>query len=137
MIGKDGLHKPADGQITSPYGRRTHPITGEKGKMHNGIDISGVNREIRAMMAGRVTTAKFHNSYGNYVVIDHGPYNNQKNVKTLYAHMSEMAVSPGETVKAGQSLGTQGKTGSATGIHLHFELKINDKTINPTSWINF
>lgn len=134
FVGSGGIVKPADGRLTSDYGMRIHPITGKR-KMHNGLDIAGVNRDIRSMSDGIVKTVTRHPSYGNYVEISHGSINNLRNVSTLYAHMNRTLVKPGERVSAGQSIGIQGMTGSATGVHLHFEVKVNGKRVDPKRFV--
>jgi murein DD-endopeptidase MepM/ murein hydrolase activator NlpD len=108
------------GRITSGYGQRW-------GRLHQGIDISGVsNRTIKAADNGTVVTAGWHNEYGNYVIINHG-----NGYKTLYGHMSSLSVSKGEVVQKGEKLGVMGSTGRSTGVHLHFEIIKNGNVINP------
>jgi murein DD-endopeptidase MepM/ murein hydrolase activator NlpD len=108
------------GIITSGFGQRW-------GRLHAGIDISGVrDRTIMASDNGKVTTAKWHNSYGNYVIIDH-----DNGYKTLYAHLSSISVTRGQVVTKGEKLGVMGSTGNSTGIHLHFEVIVNGSSVNP------
>lgn len=103
-------------QITSSYGWRTHPITGRQ-HLHGGIDIAAPNgTPILASKAGVVVISQYGSSYGNYVVLSH-----PDGTRTLYAHMSQRNVSPGDTVSQGQTIGLVGSTGSSTGNHLHFE----------------
>lgn len=115
--------------ITSPFGPRLHPLTG---KLHNhtGIDIAapgGVS--VYAVQGGVVVTSAYApSSYGEYVVINHG-----NGMTTLYAHMQRGSrkVSEGQTVKQGQTLGLVGSTGSATGNHLHLEVRKNGARQDP------
>ena len=103
-------------RVTSPFGWRTHPITGRQ-HLHGGIDIAAPNgTPILAAKAGVVVISQYGSSYGNYVVISH-----PDGTRTLYAHMSQRSVSAGDTVNQGQTVGLVGSTGSSTGNHLHFE----------------
>lgn len=103
-------------RVTSPFGWRTHPITGRR-NLHGGIDIAAPNgTPIMASKAGVVVISQYGSSYGNYVVISH-----PDGTRTLYAHMSQRSVSAGDTVSQGQTVGLVGSTGSSTGNHLHFE----------------
>ena len=114
--------------LSSPYGNRTHPIAGVW-RMHTGVDIPApAGTPIRATKSGQVIVSTYGSSYGNYVSISHGGGSS-----SLYAHMSARAVSVGETVTQGQIIGYVGTTGSSTGNHLHFELKVNGSRINPMS----
>ena len=103
-------------RVTSPFGWRTHPITGRR-NLHGGIDIAAPNgTPIMASKAGVVVISQYGSSYGNSVVISH-----PDGTRTLYAHMSQRNVSAGDTVRQGQTVGLVGSTGSSTGNHLHFE----------------
>lgn len=115
--------------ITSPYGPRVHPISGEQ-KSHKGIDIGvGYGAPIYALADGEVIYAGVQGGYGNVVMIDHG------NIISLYAHNSSLVVSVGQTVKGGQLISKAGSTGNSTGPHLHFEIRKPDgSTINPTPY---
>lgn len=112
--------------LTSMFGPRIHPITGAYNN-HTGTDISasyGVS--ILAARGGQVITAEYHYSYGNYVVVDHG-----NGDSTLYAHMSSISVSEGDIIAQGTEVGKVGSTGSSTGNHLHFEVRIAGSRVNP------
>ncbi len=112
--------------VTSSFGYRVHPIFGDK-RFHSGIDISANSgTTIMAADSGTVVTAVYSSSYGNYVVISHGG-----GTTTLYAHMSSMAVSAGQTVTKGQTIGYVGSTGWSTGPHCHFEVKIGGQLVDP------
>ena len=115
--------------VTSEYGYRVHPLQGVQ-KFHSGIDVgAGAGTPIYAAAAGTVATATYNDSYGNYVLINHGGGNS-----TLYAHMSSMAVSSGAYVTQGQVIGYVGSTGWSTGPHLHYEVRLNGSTVNPLSY---
>ena len=115
--------------VTSEYGYRVHPLQGVQ-KFHSGVDIgAGAGTPIYAAAAGTVATATYNDSYGNYVLINHGGGNS-----TLYAHMSSMAVSSGAYVTQGQVIGYVGSTGWSTGPHLHYEVRLNGSTVNPLSY---
>ncbi len=116
--------------ISSPYGMRTHPITGEY-KLHTGTDFcaAGINgKTVYAVKDGVVIYAAKHKAYGNFVIIDHG-----KGVSSCYAHMQDgsMKVAVGDKVQQGQPIGKVGDTGYSTAPHLHFEIRIDGKTTNP------
>lgn len=114
--------------ITSRQGPRTHPVTGEY-KNHGGTDIgASYGSAIYAADSGTVVASSdgWNGGWGNYVMIDHG-----NGMQTLYAHMSSRAVSVGQTVSRGQTIGYVGSTGMSTGAHLHFEMYINGSRIDP------
>ena len=121
------LKGASEGNITSLYGWRTHPITGEQ-SFHTAIDLaSACNTEIVAALDGVVIEASYpypdclycgETGYGNYVTIDHG-----NGWRTRYAHMVTINVVTGVRVEQGQVIGLEGSTGSSTGCHLHFELR--------------
>ncbi|MBQ9980130.1 MAG: peptidoglycan DD-metalloendopeptidase family protein [Oscillospiraceae bacterium] len=115
--------------ITSVYGMRTHPVTGVY-KLHTGVDIgSSYGSKIYAAKSGSVITSGSNYAYGEYVVIYHG-----NGVSTLYAHMSERAVSEGDYVLKGDVIGYVGSSGYSTGAHLHFEIRVNGTYMNPISY---
>lgn len=113
----------------SAYGLRMHPILGYKRK-HNGIDLTAPRgTKIYAAGNGVVTRADYAGGYGNCVRINHG-YGYQ----TRYAHMHTMTVRPGQKVKRGDVIGTVGSTGLSTSPHLHYEVLINGKYVNPVNF---
>ena len=121
---------PASRVITSTYGGRAYPIDGSY-NFHLGLDIgASYGTPVVAYQGGTVIIAAYHWSYGNYVVVDHG-----NGLSTLYAHMSALNVSAGSTVSAGQQVGAVGSTGSSTGPHLHFEVRINGSTVDPAPYL--
>lgn len=104
--------------ITSTFGPRIHPVTGRPGN-HTGTDIAAPRgTPIKSARGGVVIISTYNNSYGNYVVVDHGG-----GVATLYAHMTSRNVREDQVVAQGAVLGYVGSTGSSTGNHLHFELR--------------
>lgn len=105
--------------ITSMFGWRIHPITGDS-RFHSGTDLGApMGTPVLAAYAGKVAIADFLGGYGLTVTIDH----NKGTQETLYAHLSEIFVKPGEWVKQGAVIGRVGSTGNSTGPHLHFELR--------------
>ena len=116
---------PASHTISSGYKTRW-------GRLHSGIDIDGFNNEgspIVAARSGTVILAGWNGGYGNCVMIDHG------DAVTLYGHMNGIYVSVGQAVTQGTSVGGCGMTGSATGLHLHFEIRINGSTVDPLPYL--
>lgn len=120
------------GTLTSNYGYRIHPISGVR-KMHTGIDLAApAGTPILAAESGTVSLVrKLGTGYGWYVVVSHG-----SNISTLYAHMSSIIVSEGQAVSRGQKLGGVGTTGSSTGNHLHFEVRVNGSHVSPWGYIS-
>lgn len=116
-------------RITSPMGGRNTGIKGASTN-HKGVDIGGVGTttSVLAAKAGVVITAQYSRSYGNYVVISHGPGNT-----TLYAHMSSLSVKANDVVSQGQTIGITGSTGISSGPHLHYEVTENGSRIDPLS----
>lgn len=99
--------------------------------MHTGIDIDGVTGDpIVASKTGTVILAEYYSGYGNAVIVDHGG-----GYSTLYGHMSAFSVSNGQSVSQGQELGKVGCTGSCTGDHLHFEIRINGNPVDPMPYL--
>lgn len=121
---------PVNGEITSPYGYRIHPIWGTR-IYHSGIDI-GVDEgtPVHAADGGTVIAAEWYGGYGYAVVIDHG-----NGLSTLYGHNSELAVSAGQTVSKGQVIAYAGSTGNSTGPHVHFEVRVNGDAVDPMGYL--
>ena len=128
-----GWHWPLSGytRIASPYGYRICPFHGRE--LHRGADITAPGgTPIMAARSGVVLVSTYGSSYGNYVTIAHSD-----GTRSLYAHMSSRAISPGSTVSAGQVIGYVGSTGSSTGNHLHFEIWTNSSSsscVNPMNY---
>ncbi len=118
---------PTYGTLTSRYGWRRDPITQANTAFHYGVDIAnGVGTPIYAAGEGTVVTAGWYGSYGQCVIIEHG-----NGYRTLYAHMSKVLVTVGETVTKAERIGLMGATGRVTGSHLHFEVFLNNERIDP------
>ncbi len=129
---------PGDYTIYSGFGMRMHPIY-HVYKMHTGVDLGGAyGNPIVAAAAGTVIIASAPvagqntggKDYGNYIVIDHG-----NGVSTLYGHCRDLYVSVGDTVAAGQKIAACGSTGTSTGAHLHFEVRVNGARVDPAPYI--
>lgn len=121
---------PSTHSISSSYGYRIHPITGNK-KLHAGIDIPGqAGDTVVAAESGTVIVAEYSSSYGNYVIIDHG-----SGLTTLYAHNTSLNVRAGQKVQRGQQIARVGTTGLSTGNHLHFEVRVNGSTVDPMGYL--
>jgi murein DD-endopeptidase MepM/ murein hydrolase activator NlpD len=125
------LKTPISGvKITSGFGIRRHPLL-RYSKMHTGVDFGApTGTPIRAAGSGVVDLAGRHGAYGNTVVLKHG-----EKYKTLYAHMSRLAagIRSGTRVNQGQIIGYVGTTGRSTGPHLHYEVRVTDRPVNPTA----
>ena len=117
--------------ISYKYGYRTISELGYNNKFHYGIDVPAYRgTDIYASKAGRVLIAKYHSSYGNYVLIDHGD-----GYQTLYAHASKLYVQAGQYVDQGQVIAAVGTTGTSTGNHLHFEVRVNGDKRDPLDYV--
>ena len=119
-----GFIWPVNGPVTSPFGMRW-------GRMHEGIDIGvAYGTPIHAAAAGQVVYAGWMSGYGNLVAIDHG-----RGLSTAYGHQSSLAVSVGQSVSQGQTIGYVGCTGHCLGPHLHFEVRINGTPVDPLAYL--
>jgi murein DD-endopeptidase MepM/ murein hydrolase activator NlpD len=128
------LLMPASGRKSSDFGYRFHPIY-HVWLLHTGMDIAAGNGQpIRAAAAGQVVLAGMRGGSGNYTCIAHGTYQG-KNLSTCYAHQSRILVSVGQRVSAGQLIGRVGTTGTSTGYHLHFEVRLNGTPVDPKDWL--
>jgi murein DD-endopeptidase MepM/ murein hydrolase activator NlpD len=123
-VSSSGLIWPVSGPITSPFGWRW-------GRMHQGIDI-GVpsGTPIKAAASGTILYCGWEEGYGNLVVIDHGG-----NIATAYGHQSSIAVTCGQHVDQGQTIGYVGCTGHCTGPHLHFEVRVDGNPVDPMGYL--
>ena len=118
---------PVTGVISSRYGS----VSSLRVSTHTGLDIAApYGTAIKAVAAGTVTNAAYTGSYGNLVKIDHG-----NGVETWYGHTSKMYVKAGEKVNAGDTIAAVGSTGNSTGNHLHLEIRINGKHVNPQKYL--
>jgi len=121
---------PVEGRLMSAYGQRTDPFSGE-GAYHTGVDISAPTGTIaRATADGVVIFADFLGGYGRAIVIDHG-----HGITTRYGHLANFAVTPGQQVNRGDTIGYVGLSGRSTGPHLHYEVRINDTPVNPHKYL--
>jgi murein DD-endopeptidase MepM/ murein hydrolase activator NlpD len=117
---------PVVGTITSPFGWRSNPFGGAP-EFHQGLDIAAPSgTTVTAAASGTVIMAQWYGGYGNYVLIDHGG-----GYSTGYGHLSAIYVSMGQKVGRGQAIGAVGSTGESTGPHLHFEVRLDGKPIDP------
>lgn len=122
---------PVDGVVTSPFGEREHPVSGQDA-IHYGVDIAsdkGVN--ILTTAPGKVIEVKVHDIYGNCVLIQH-----TERIKSFYAHMESVNVKEGDIVNADTIIGTVGDTGVTTGPHLHFGVRVDDNPVDPEKYIS-
>lgn len=116
--------------VSSGYGNRVHPISGQI-KFHDGIDLAAASgTPILAFGPGTVTMSGWNGGYGNYISIDHGG-----GLMSFYGHCSALYVKKGVTVKAGQKIAAVGTTGSSTGNHLHFGMHKNGSPVNPQNYV--
>ena len=125
------LVKPLSGTITSRFGLR-NPTTETVPKYHTGIDIAANTGTIFvAAMEGKVILVSDQGDYGNHIKIQ------KDDVITLYAHCSKIYVTEGQEITKGQELGEVGATGNVTGSHLHFEVRRNERLVNPDDLLEF
>jgi murein DD-endopeptidase MepM/ murein hydrolase activator NlpD len=121
---------PTRGWLTDSFGRRRDPFTGEGG-YHAGLDISADHGEpVYATATGTVEAAEPSGAYGNMVVVSHG-----FGISTRYAHLSRFAVKAGDLVQRGDLVGFAGATGRATGDHLHYEVLVHGRQLNPLRFL--
>jgi murein DD-endopeptidase MepM/ murein hydrolase activator NlpD len=112
--------------VTSDFGARTDPFTHQRSE-HDGLDVAApAGTPIRAPAGGTVRATGPRGGYGNAIEIDHGG-----GMTTLYGHASEVRVRPGDRILPGQEIGLVGSTGRSTGPHLHFEVRMGGKPVNP------
>ena len=122
---------PAYGRLSSPYGWRTHPVTGRR-DFHSGLDIANrVNSPIYATADGRIKEAGYNKYYGRFIVISH-----QFGYETMYAHLNRTDVKRGDIVSRGDIIGRMGSSGRSTGSHLHYEVRRYGRHQNPYHYLN-
>lgn len=127
---KGGWSRPCGGRLSSGFGMRFHPIL-RRSRLHAGVDFAAPSgTPIKAANNGVVIASQRMSGYGNVVIIDHGG-----GITTTYAHCSRIFVSRGQKVGRGQRIASVGATGLATGPHLHFEVRVNGKAVNPMRYI--
>lgn len=133
QVNPSGFAMPIQGRLTSKYGPRIDPVTKKAGDFHRGIDIAAAQGEpIKAAKAGTIFENSKNAWWGNFIVIDHGG-----NVMTLYCHQSRTAATKGKKVTPSDVIGYVGKTGKATGPHLHFEVWVGgyQKNTDPLQYL--
>jgi murein DD-endopeptidase MepM/ murein hydrolase activator NlpD len=127
------LDYPVNGEVTSPYGWRRHPIYGYR-SLHDGVDFGAdCGTPIFAAADGKVLDEYFQTAWGNRIIIDHG-WQRGVGVATISNHLSSYAVGVGDRVKRGQIVGFIGSTGWSTGCHLHYTVLANGSPVNPMNW---
>jgi murein DD-endopeptidase MepM/ murein hydrolase activator NlpD len=119
------------GKVNNEYGYRRNPFGGASYEFHSGVDIDGDTGDpIIAPANGVVTKAGWQGGYGNLIEISHG-----NGLTTRYGHLSRLGVQVGDTIQRGQLIGLIGSTGRSTGPHLHYEVRLNDRAINPRRFL--
>jgi murein DD-endopeptidase MepM/ murein hydrolase activator NlpD len=117
-------------RLSSGYGERWHPVSGGR-RQHHGVDLaSPTGTPIYAAADGLVGKADWFGAYGLYVQLEHGG-----ELQTRYGHMSRLNVAPGQRVRKGDVIGYVGSTGRSTGPHLHYEVRIAGKAVNPVPYM--
>ncbi|MEW4449499.1 M23 family metallopeptidase [Qipengyuania sp. JC766] len=120
----------ATATLTSGYGMRDHPVLRRRAN-HKGVDLAAATgTPIYATADGTVSRANYSGSYGNVVYIEHAG-----EMQTRYAHMSRIATADGAQVKKGDLIGYVGSTGRSTGPHLHYEVRISGRAVNPVPYM--
>lgn len=133
-VGRGRLRHPLSGRLTSRFGTRFDPYY-KVWQLHAGVDLAApTGTPILAAADGRVSRAGWYGGYGRYTCIDHGRADGQR-LSTCYAHQSRLLVAPGQRVRAGEVIGLVGSTGASTGPHLHFEVRLGGRPVDPLPWI--
>ncbi|PIE56696.1 MAG: hypothetical protein CSA34_03565 [Desulfobulbus propionicus] len=131
FLEKMPLGRPVPGTVSSGFGKRHDPFN-HCPAFHSGIDFRGkTGTPVRVTGNGRVRISSYNKSFGNYVVIRH-----DNGYQTVYGHLYKRLVKRGQQVKRGQEIGLLGNSGRSTGSHLHYEVRLNGKAINPAKLIN-
>jgi len=134
-LGDGILGFPVIAPVTSPFGMRYHPIL-HRWKLHTGTDFGvPIGTPVHAAMDGVVLETLHNSAYGNRVIVDHGLVNGVY-VVTTYNHLSRWTVHRGQTVHRGELLAYSGNTGWTTGPHLHFEVLLDGRFVNPMTWLS-
>ena len=121
---------PVKGWITSGYGKRASPLTGEPGR-HMGVDIANeANTPIRVTADGMVTYAGWQTGYGRVIVVEHG-----FGYSTRYGHCARIDVKVGDEIQRGQIIGYVGSTGRSTGSHVHYEVRVHGMPVDPEKYL--
>jgi murein DD-endopeptidase MepM/ murein hydrolase activator NlpD len=134
LSGGARLPMPVRGWKSSDFGLRFHPIY-HVWQLHTGVDLAAAGgAPIWAVAPGRVFRAGWSGGYGNYTCIYHGLYQG-RGFATCYAHQSAILVGVGQNVQRGQVIGRVGTTGTSTGNHLHFEVRLDGEPVDPVRWL--
>ncbi|MCH5600200.1 M23 family metallopeptidase [Niabella ginsengisoli] len=124
---------PHSGPITSRFGYRSNPFSGQGHELHGGIDFKGnTGEQVKSTAKGKVIHAGRKGGYGNCVIVAHS-----QNIKTLYGHLSGINVSVNDKIESGTVIGKLGSTGRSTGPHLHYEIHRQNKRIDPFEYLTF
>ena len=125
------LQWPARGRVNSEFGMREDPWGGGAMEHHGGIDIGvSLGSPVKAPAAGTVVIAGPRVEYGNSITLDHG-----NDVRSIYGHLSKILVKRGDQVDRGQVIGLVGSTGRSTGPHLHYEVQVKGRSVNPRTFL--
>lgn len=116
-------------RLSSPFGGRVHPIRGQY-KHHEGVDIAGPHQYVRSTASGTIIEAGYERGLGLHVLVDHG-----NSYQTLYGHLALITCKVGQEVEIGHRLGVLGRTGQATGLHLHYAVRKSGRYVNPDSYM--
>ncbi|MDO5685948.1 MAG: peptidoglycan DD-metalloendopeptidase family protein [Neisseria sp.] len=126
------LGRPAYGSLSSRFGVRSNPFSGRGSELHSGLDFRGTTGDpIRTTADGTVVFAGTLNGYGNLIRVRHG-----YGYETYYAHLSAINVRVGQKVSAGDTIGKLGSTGRSTGPHLHYEVRLDNKPLDPENYLS-
>lgn len=130
-VGAGGFAMPVDGRVNSKFGPRIDPVTRKSGDFHRGIDIMApIGEPIKSAKAGEIYENSSNKWWGNYIIVKHAD-----NVFTYYCHQSRTASRKGQRVAAGELIGYVGRTGKATGPHLHFEVRVGKDPKDPLQYL--
>lgn len=122
--------KPTTGRFADGFGDRIDPLDGKK-RFHSGLDLApGLGARVVAAQSGKVAFADIRAGYGRLIILDHG-----NDLTTWYGHLDEILVRPRQIVKKGELIGRVGRSGRATGPHLHFEVRLKDHPQNPLLYL--
>jgi murein DD-endopeptidase MepM/ murein hydrolase activator NlpD len=130
-LGELFMYPVKGARLSSPFGWRNDPISGVR-RHHAAVDLSAPQgTPVRAAMEGKVSTASYDRTYGNFIILTHpGGY------QSLYAHLYTISIKKGDQVAQGAQIGTVGNTGYSTGPHLHFAIFRNSRAVNPLDFLN-
>lgn len=128
--GKETFSPPINSVITSPFGKRNNPLSGEE-EIHTGIDYDApMSSNVYAAKSGEVTRVEENQFYGKFIMVKH-----DEKTETLYGHLEEQIAQIGDVVKSGQIIAKSGSSGNSTGPHLHFEIRVDKKPVNPEDYL--